>query len=120
MLSARARSREAAAWQTMAAKERVCEALDLLVRAGDGAPDARRNRRRHKRMDRVAGVAEDRSKSAARRDGAPNALSDPGAAGDYLERVETASSAARVCLNSNCCWVWRVRPNFSRKGSRCR
>ena len=40
MLSARARSREAAVWQTLAAKERLCEELDALVQAGGASAPA--------------------------------------------------------------------------------
>ncbi len=39
-LSARARSRAAAVWQTLAAKERLCEELDTRVRSGNAAEHA--------------------------------------------------------------------------------
>ena len=39
-LSARARAREAAVWQTLAAKERLCEELDRLLCSGEGTADA--------------------------------------------------------------------------------
>jgi hypothetical protein len=100
MLTARARSREAAVWQTMAAKERVCEALDLLVRAGDGAPDAQTQAAAAQEEWTALPALPDawEQKMLARRDGALNALSDPGAAGDYLERVENGVAARRASL----------------------
>jgi len=39
-LSSRSRAKEAAVWQTLAARERICEALDRHVRAGSGDEEA--------------------------------------------------------------------------------
>ncbi len=100
MLSARARSREAAVWQTMAAKERVCEALDLLVRAGDGAPDAQAQSAAAQAQWTALPALPDawEQRMLARRDGALNALSDPAAAGDYLKKVEHSVETRREIL----------------------
>ncbi len=100
MLSARARSREAAVWQTLAAKERLCEELDVLVRQGSNAADA---------AAQAAGIGERwaalpamsaawEKKMLARRDAALAALSDSAAAAKYLARMEQGDGARREGL----------------------
>ncbi len=100
MLSARVRSREAAVWQTLAAKQRLCEELDAMVRSGGAsapleveaveAPTATAR-------DRWAALPELPSawekKMLARRDAALAALSDAAAAAKYLARIEQGAAA---------------------------
>jgi DNA repair protein SbcC/Rad50 len=100
MLSARARSREAAVWQTLAEKERLCETLDRLALAGTTAPDA------------AATVASTQERWAAlpslpaawekpmvgRRDSALRALADGGDASAYAKRIEAAAAARAETL----------------------
>jgi hypothetical protein len=99
-LSARARSREAAVWQTLAAKERVCEGLDTLVRSGPAGDDA---------AARVAATdgqwsalpalpAAWEKKLTARRDAALSALAETTAAGPYRARIERGTESRRDIL----------------------
>lgn len=105
MLSARVRSREAAVWQTLAAKERLCEELDGLVRSGGGSaplnaasveaqPAAPRER--WAALPELPAAWE--KKMLARRDSALGALSDAVAAGNYLARMEQGTGARREDL----------------------
>ena len=100
MLSARARSREAAVWHTLAAKERVCEALDALVRSSQGPAEAQaRSAAAHEQWTALPALpAAWEQKMLARRDGALRALSESAAAGDYLARVEHSVEARRESL----------------------
>jgi hypothetical protein len=90
MVSARARSREAAVWQTLAAKERLCEELDRLVgssiEAEAAASQASSTTERWAALPAV--VAGWEKKLVARRDAALRALADPVAAGAYAARIE--------------------------------
>jgi len=90
MASARARSREAAVWQTLAAKERLCEELDRLVgssiEAEAAATQASSTTERWAALPAV--VAGWEKKLLARRDAALRALADPAAAGAYAKRIE--------------------------------
>lgn len=84
-LASRARSRESAVWQTLAAKEKLCDELDRLVReagAGDGALQLER----WNALPALAGAAE--QKMAARRDAAVRSLGDESAAGALRARME--------------------------------
>lgn len=86
-LASRARSKETAVWQTLAAKEKLCEELDHLVRGaepGDGAGQLER----WNALPALAGAAE--KKLAARRDAAIRALGDGGAADALRLRMETS------------------------------
>jgi hypothetical protein len=90
MVSARARSREAAVWQTLAAKERLCEELDRLVGSNieveAAATQASSTTERWAALPPV--VAGWEKKLLARRDAALRALADPAAAGAYATRIE--------------------------------
>ncbi|MBE0612827.1 MAG: DUF349 domain-containing protein [Burkholderiales bacterium] len=104
MLSARVRSREAAVWQTLAAKERLCEELDAALRAGVAPAATGENP-----IEAQSGVAERwaalpalpaawEKKMLARRDAALVALSDAGVGADYLARMEQGAQARREGL----------------------
>jgi hypothetical protein len=99
-LAARARSREAAVWQAVAARERLCEGLDALVRSGASPEDA---------AARVAAALEQwtalpalpeawEKKMAARRDAAGRALAEPAAAPAYAARIERGTLSRREGL----------------------
>ena len=99
MLSARARSRAAAVWTTLAAKESLCEELDACAHAGGGAPDP----------DRLSAVKEKwaalpplpeawEGKMLARRDAALHAVDGADATGEYLARIERGADARRERL----------------------
>lgn len=101
-LSARVRSREAAVWQTLAAKERLCEELDALVRAGGAAAAEAIEAQSAAAQERWAAlpalpVAWEKS-MLARRDAALAALSDAGAAAKYLPRIEQGTASRREAL----------------------
>jgi exonuclease SbcC len=99
-LTARTRSREAAVWQTLAAKERLCEALDNLVSAGPGADAAPEG----------APAADERwlalpalppaweQKMTARRDAALHAIDAPAAADAHRARIEKSGAARSEAL----------------------
>lgn len=105
MLSARVRSREAAVWQTLAAKERLCEELDLLLRPGAGAAppeampaEAQSAAARERWAALPALPAAWEKKMLARRDAALLALADAEAAGKYLARMEQGAASRRQAL----------------------
>ena len=104
-LSARVRSREAAVWQTLAAKERLCEELDALVRSGGGSAPVEAEsveahsaaaQERWMALPALQGAWE--KKMLARRDAALGALSDAAAGGKYLARIEQGAAARREGL----------------------
>ena len=102
MLSARVRSREAAVWQTLAAKERLCEELDALVRSGGAAAllevtsaEARSAAARERWVALPELPAAWEKKMLARRDAALVALAEPAAAGKYLARMEQGAASRR-------------------------
>ena len=98
-LSARARSREAAVWQTLSAKERLCEELDALTRTS-GSPG----------QDDAATAAPERwaalpplpsaweKRLLARRDAALRALSNPDATAAYAATIAQGSDARAEIL----------------------
>ena len=98
-LSARARSREAAVWQTLAAKERLCEELDALARttgsAAEGATAAAVNER-WAALPPLPTAWE--KKLLARRDAALRALADEAAATAHASRIEHGIEARREML----------------------
>jgi len=100
MLSGRARAREAAVWQTLAAKERLCEELDAMVRLGlsatDAAPQSAAVQERWAALPAMAPAWE--KKLLARRDAALAALSEAAAAGKYLAQIEQGATARRESL----------------------
>ena len=100
MLSARVRSREAAVWQTLAAKERLCEELDGLVRSGGGSdPLEAQSAVAHERWAALPALpAAWEKKMLARRDAALGALSEAAAAGKYLARMEQGAVSRREGL----------------------
>ena len=93
MLSSRGRSREAAVWQTLAAKERLCEALDRSVVDGAGGADVESN---WAALPALPPASE--QKMMARRDAALAALADSAAAGKYRQRIEEGAAARREWL----------------------
>jgi hypothetical protein len=98
MLSARVRSRAAAVWTTLAAKERLCDELDSLL-AANGAT-----------VDRLSAVPAEwaalpplpeawEKKMLARRDAALDALAaTAGSSGDYRLEIERGTDARRDSL----------------------
>jgi hypothetical protein len=105
LLSARVRSREAAVWQTLAAKERLCEELDGLVSSGGSSAPLEAES-----VERQPASAQERwaalpvlpaaweKAMLARRDAALAALSDAAAAGKYLARIQQGAAARREGL----------------------
>lgn len=95
MLSARARSREAAVWETLAAKERLCDELDALVQSGadTAEPAARSASALEKWMALPALPVAWEQKMSARHDAALRALSDAAAASDYRSRIEQGAES---------------------------
>jgi hypothetical protein len=100
-LSARARSREAAVWQTLAAKERLCEELDALARTTGNAAEGT--------ATTTAGVNERwaalpslppawEKKMLARRDAALHTLSEPATATAWASRIERGMGTRREIL----------------------
>jgi hypothetical protein len=101
-LSARVRSREAAVWQTLAAKERLCAELDGLVCSGSGsapleaeAAEAQSAAVRERWAALPGLPAAWEKKMLAHRDAALGALSEAGAAGKYLARIEQGAGSRR-------------------------
>ncbi len=99
-LSARVRSREAALWQTLAAKERLCEELDEVVRSGGGVPqsEAQPTAAQERWAALPALPAAWEKKMLARLDAALGALSDAAGAGKYLARIEEGAVSRREGL----------------------
>ena len=99
-LSARVRSRETAVWQTLAAKERLCEELDDLVRSSpDTATVETQSAAAQERWAALPGLpAAWEQKMTARRDAALRALSEAAATGDYLARIEHGTESRRESL----------------------
>jgi hypothetical protein len=99
-LSVRARSRDAAVWQTLAAKERMCEELDEVVRSGGSMP--RSEAQPATAQERWAALpalpAAWEKKMLARRDAALGALSEAAAAGKHLARIEQGAASRREGL----------------------
>jgi len=99
-LSARVRSREAAVWQTLAAKERLCESLDGLVRAGpatdESTPAAAAAQDQWQALPALPAAWE--KKMAARRDAALQALAEPAAADKHRARIDDGSGPRRDAL----------------------
>ena len=117
----RARAREAAVWQTLAAKERLCEELEAAVA-----------RRRRPGSDR--GAASERwsalpelpppgrrrcSRGATRRSPRLPTLPRP-AQHRAAHRAGQRRRAAKACSSSRWRWASRAPPSCSRSGSRCR
>ena len=96
-LSARARGREAAVWQTLAAKERLCEQLDSLLRSRGGAADpAAAATAQWTALPALSSAWE--KAMLARRDAALRALADETAAAAYLVRMDGGAESRREML----------------------
>jgi hypothetical protein len=99
MLSARARSREAAVWETLAAKERLCQELDGLVQSGGGAAEPALSAAVQEKWTALPALpAAWEKRMIARRDGALRALPDAAAAGEYLAQMEKISDSRHRML----------------------
>ncbi len=98
-LASRARARETAVWQTLAAKERLCEELDCLLRSD---PPPEQAQTQSALLARWAGLPALppawEKKLLARRDAALGALNEAAAAGDYRARMERGAKARREGL----------------------
>jgi len=104
-LSARVRSREAAVWQTLAAKERLCEELDALVRSGgasgpsEATPAEAQSAALQGRWSALPALPAAWEKAMlARRDAALVALSEAAAAAKYQARMEQGAGPRREAL----------------------
>jgi hypothetical protein len=98
-LSARARSREAAVWQTLMAKERLCEELDARVRAtGSSAEDTTTAAASERWLTLPSLPPAWEKKMLARRDAALRALSESAAAADYASRIDRGIESRREIL----------------------
>ena len=99
-LSSRARSREAAVWQTLAAKEQLCEELDRLARARPDTDEAAAQLAaalaRWNALPPLPAAWE--KPMTARRDAALGALSDASGAPAHAANMERAASARREGL----------------------
>ena len=102
MLATRTRSREAAVWQAMAAKERLCEQLDsaiVAIIAGGEGGDATSEATMQATWSALPALpAASEKKLIARRDGALQALADAAAMADYAARIEKGAPARHECL----------------------
>ena len=100
MLSARVRSREAARWQTLVAKERLCDELDALLRAGGASAQLEAQSatvpERWAALSALPPAWE--KKMLARRDAALASLPDADAAAKYLARMEQDAGSRREGL----------------------
>ena len=98
-MSARARSREAAVWQTLAAKERLCEELDALVRATGNAAEGTTTAAASERWAAMPSLPPAwEKKMLARRDTALRALAGDAAAAAYASRIERGIESRREIL----------------------
>lgn len=90
-LASRARSRESAVWQTLAAKEKLCADVDAYIHEGgtDAKPDGAVLVERWNALPALAGATEKRM--AVRRDGAIRALDDEAAASAHRKRIGDVS-----------------------------
>jgi DNA repair protein SbcC/Rad50 len=96
-LSARARAREAAVWQTLAAKERLCEDVEGLLGSRDRIADvAAWSNARWTALSALPAAWE--KAMLARRDSALRALADDTAAAAYLTRIERGAELRREML----------------------
>ena len=95
-LSARARAREAAVWQTLAAKERLCEELDSLLRSRGGAADPAAATAQWAALPALPAVWE--KAMLARRDAALRALADETAGAAYVARMDEGAESRRETL----------------------
>ena len=96
-LAARVRTREAAVWQTLAAKERLCEELEGLLRSREGSADAvAALTAQWTGLPVLPGAWE--KTMLVRRDAALRALADGTAAAAYLTQIERGAELRREML----------------------
>jgi hypothetical protein len=95
-LSARVRSREAAVWKTLAAKERLCEELEAAVLANAATNPSESAREQWGALPELPSAWE--KKMAARRDAAIRALAEDSDAGAYRPRIERGGESRRAGL----------------------
>ena len=87
-LGERTRARETAVWQTLAAKERLCEELDAGVTAVASGESANASTAVSEQWAALPALpAAWEAKLASRRDAALAALADPAAAAQYADRI---------------------------------
>jgi Domain of Unknown Function (DUF349) len=91
-LSARGHAKEAAVWQTLAAKERLCETLDAHVRTGTGDEDAEKAATEQWGALPALPPAWEKA-MAARRDAAIAAFYDQERADAYYGRMDEVAAA---------------------------
>jgi hypothetical protein len=98
MLRGRARASEAAVWQTLLAKEKLCEELDAIaLKEGDADQAVAESVR--ERWSALPPLASDwEQKMLGRRDAALRALTDADARFDHVERIEDCAAARRDAL----------------------
>ncbi len=98
MLATRARSRDAEVWQSLAAKERLCEDLERQVVAGGSMDEASEAaaQANWSALPALAGASEKRM--IARRDAALRALKDSTGAAEHAARIEKGAGARHECL----------------------
>lgn len=96
-LVARARTREAAVWQTLAAKERLCEELESLLRSREGTADAVAVLTAQWTALPAPPAAWEKA-MLVRRDAALRALADEAAAAAYLTQIERDAELRREML----------------------
>jgi len=99
MLSTRSRSREAAVWQALAAKERLCEELDRSVLSGAIPSDTGSEHPALSSWATLPGLpSASEQKMTARRDAALAALADSAAAAKYVARIEQGANPRKEWL----------------------
>jgi hypothetical protein len=98
LLHGRSRASEAAVWQTLLAKERLCEELDALVIAGS-EPDAAVAESVEQRWSALPPLAaESEQMMLGRRNAALRALADADERLDHAERIEDRTASRRDAL----------------------
>ncbi len=99
MLSARVRSREAAVWQTLAAKERLCEGLDRRVLSNADTAEAAAEAAAREQWAALPALSAVWDKKMSERHGAAlHALADADARSKYAVRVEQGTASRREQL----------------------
>jgi len=95
-LAARVRSREAAVWKTLAEKDRLCEALEAAILAGNTEAASASLAEQWGSLPELPSAWE--KKMVARRDAAMAAIADPSAASQHRSRIEKGTEARRAGL----------------------
>ena len=97
-LRGRTRSSEAAVWQALLAKERLCEELDELAIKGETAQPTAADSVQQRWSELPLLAAEWEQKMLERRDAALRGLADEDARLDHVDRIEDCVSARRDAL----------------------